>query len=33
MTVPYSPSEAPPRIFDAKRRQDRLTRSAGRLDQ
>ena len=33
MTVPYSPSEAPPRIFDAKRRQDRLTRSAGRFDQ
>jgi SAM-dependent methyltransferase len=33
MTVPHAPSEGPPRIFDAERRQARLRRSAGRFDQ
>ncbi|WP_292024504.1 MULTISPECIES: methyltransferase domain-containing protein [unclassified Brevundimonas] len=33
MTIPHAPSEGPPRIFDADRRQARLTRSAGRFDQ
>jgi len=33
MTLPPIPSEGPPRIFDADRRQARLTRSAGRFDQ
>lgn len=33
MTIPPSPSDGPPRIFDAVRRQARLARSAGRFDQ
>ncbi|WP_428061078.1 methyltransferase domain-containing protein [Brevundimonas sp.] len=33
MTVPHVPSEGPPYIFDAVRRQARLTRSVARFDQ
>ena len=33
MTAPQSPSDGPPRIFDAVRRQARLARSAARFPQ